>query len=70
MFYYCSNNFYAGYVFENLSGGTFNNVVRILLSVELVLTFPIVFKPASDIMEEIFYNLAMVSYESLGAKDM
>lgn len=51
-----------GYVFENLSGGTFNNVVRILLSVELILTFPIVFKPASDIVEEVCLSLATVSF--------
>lgn len=51
----------SGYIFENLPAGVFNDIVRIFLSVELTLTFPIVFKPASDVMEEIWYNIMMVS---------
>ena len=50
----------AGYVFENLPNGTFNDIVRLFLSIELSLTFPIVFKPASDVAEEIWYNICMV----------
>ncbi|CAI8048051.1 Proton-coupled amino acid transporter 4 [Geodia barretti] len=49
-----------GYVFENLPGGVFYDLVRVFLSVELTLTFPIVFKPASDVAEEIWYNFLMV----------
>ena len=41
-----------GYIFENMPGTTFDNVVRLLLSVELSLTFPIVFKPATLVVEE------------------
>ena len=41
-----------GYIFENMPGTTFDNVVRLLLSVELCLTFPIVFKPATLVIEE------------------
>ena len=52
---------WTGYIFENLPGGTFNNIVRLFLSMELTLTFPIVFKPASDVMEEIWYHFQMVS---------
>ncbi|XP_064404830.1 uncharacterized protein LOC135350057 isoform X2 [Halichondria panicea] len=48
-----------GYIFENLPGGTFNDIVRILLSIELTLTFPIVIKPATDVMEEILHNVLM-----------
>jgi proton-coupled amino acid transporter len=48
-----------GYIFENISGGPFNDAVRIFLSLELTLTFPIVFKPASDVMEEIIQNIFM-----------
>ena len=51
-----------GYVFENLPGGWFNDTVRLLLSLELTLTFPIVFKPASEVAEEILYNFMMVQY--------
>lgn len=50
----------AGYVFENLPGGVFNDTVRLFLSLELTLTFPIVFKPASEVMEEIWQNMLMV----------
>lgn len=50
-----------GYIFENLPGGTFNDIVRIFLSLELTLTFPIVIKPATDVMEEILKNVLMVS---------
>ena len=50
----------TGYVFENLPGGVFYDLVRVFLSVELTLTFPIVFKPASDVAEEIWYNFLMV----------
>ena len=53
--------YFPGYIFENLPAGTFNDVVRLFLSLELTLTFPIVFKPASDVMEEIWYNFMMVS---------
>ena len=49
-----------GYVFENLPGGWFNDTVRLLLSLELTLTFPIVFKPASEVAEEILHNFLMV----------
>lgn len=48
-----------GYIFENLPGGVFNDIVRVFLSLELTLTFPIVFKPASEVAEEIFYNSMM-----------
>lgn len=41
-----------GYVFENMPGTTFDNIVRLLLSIELTLTFPIVFKPATLVVEE------------------
>jgi len=41
-----------GYVFENMPGTTFDNVIRLLLSIELSLTFPIVFKPATLVVEE------------------
>ena len=41
-----------GYIFENMPGTTFDNVIRLLLSVELSLTFPIVFKPATLVIEE------------------
>ena len=41
-----------GYCFENMPGGTFENIVRLMLSLELTLTFPIVFKPASEVIEE------------------
>ena len=41
-----------GYCFENMPGGTFENIVRLMLSLELTLTFPIVFKPASEVVEE------------------
>jgi len=51
----------VGYIFQNLPGGTFNDVVRILLSIELTLTFPIVIKPATDVMEEILKNILMVN---------
>ncbi len=50
----------VGYIFQNLPGGTFNDVVRILLSIELTLTFPIVIKPATDVMEEILKNVLTV----------
>ena len=50
----------VGYIFENLPGGTFNDIVRLFLSLELMLTFPIVFKPASDVMEEIWFNFLTV----------
>ena len=41
-----------GYIFENMPGTTFDNIVRLLLSIELSLTFPIVFKPATLVVEE------------------
>ena len=47
-------------MFENLPGGVFYDLVRVFLSIELTLTFPIVFKPASDVAEEIWYNFLMV----------
>ncbi len=49
-----------GYIFQNLPGGIFNDIVRILLSIELTLTFPIVIKPATDVMEEILKNVLTV----------
>ena len=56
----------SGYIFENLPGGTFNDIVRVFLSLELTLTFPIVFKPATEVAEEILQSLLMVSVISLG----
>lgn len=53
---------FLGYIFENMPGGAFNDTVRIFLSLELTLTFPIVFKPASDVMEEIIQNMLLVRY--------
>ena len=53
---------FSGYIFENMPGGAFNDTVRIFLSLELTLTFPIVFKPASDVMEEIIQNFLLVRY--------
>ncbi len=50
----------TGYVFENLPGSTLNDTVRLFLSLELTLTFPIVFKPASEVMEQIWHNFLMV----------
>ena len=41
-----------GYIFENMPGTAFDNVIRLLLSIELSLTFPIVFKPVTLIVEE------------------
>ena len=41
-----------GYIFENMPGTAFDNVVRLLLSIELSLTFPIIFKPVSLVVEE------------------
>ena len=60
---YCiiDNTHTVGYVFENLPGGIFNDIVRLFLSLELTLTFPIVFKPASEVMEEILQNVMLVS---------
>lgn len=57
--YLLFGNITQGYIFENLPGGLFNDIVRLFLSLELTLTFPIVFKPASDVMEEIWYNFLM-----------
>ena len=54
-----------GYIFENMPGGLFNDLVRIFLSLELTLTFPIVFKPASDVMEEIIQNVLIVSMTNI-----
>ena len=54
------SSFSLGYVFENLPGGWFNDTVRLLLSLELTLTFPIVFKPASEVAEEILHNFLTV----------
>ena len=53
---------FSGYVFENIPGGVFENVVRLFLSLELSLTFPIVIKPATDVMEEIWWNFLTVSW--------
>lgn len=50
----------TGYVFSNLPGNWFNTIVRAFLSIELALTFPIVIKPATDVMEEIWKNILMV----------
>ena len=50
----------SGYIFENIPGGVFNDIVRVCLSLELTLTFPIVFKPASDVMEEIIQEILFV----------
>ena len=50
-------------MFQNLPGGYFNDIVRIFLSLELTLTFPIVIKPATDVVEEILYNSLMVSVQ-------
>lgn len=51
---------FTGYVFSNLPGNWFNTIVRLFLSIELTLTFPIVIKPATDVMEEIVKNILMV----------
>ena len=51
---------FLGYIFENIPGGVFNDIVRVCLSIELTLTFPIVFKPASDVMEEIIQGVLLV----------
>ena len=50
--YLLFGNQVKGYCFENIPGGTFENIVRLMLSLELTLTFPIVFKPASEVVEE------------------
>ena len=50
--YLLFGNNVQGYCFENMPGGTFENIVRLMLSLELTLTFPIVFKPASEVVEE------------------
>jgi amino acid permease len=54
----------AGYVFENLPGGgslgVLYDLARVFLSIELTLTFPIAFKPAADVAEEIWHNFLMV----------
>ncbi len=47
-------------MFSDLPGNWFNTIVRLFLSIELALTFPIVIKPATDIMEEIWKNILMV----------
>ena len=46
-----------GVIFDNLPSGTFNNIVRLMLSAELTLTFPLVFKPASQIFENYLNQL-------------
>ena len=50
--YLLFGNEVKGYVFENMPGTTFDNIVRLLLSIELSLTFPLIFKPATLIVEE------------------
>lgn len=50
--YLLFGNEVKGYIFENMPGTTFDNVVRLLLSIELSLTFPIIFKPATLVAEE------------------
>jgi len=50
--YLLFGNGVEGYCFENIPGGTFENIVRLMLSLELSLTFPIVFKPATEVVEE------------------
>ena len=50
--YLLFGNEVRGYVFENMPGTTFDNIVRLLLSIELSLTFPLVFKPATLVVEE------------------
>ena len=50
----------TGYVFSNLPGNWFNTIVRLFLAIELTLTFPIVIKPAVDVMEEIWKNILLV----------
>ena len=50
--YLLFGNGVKGYCFENMPGGTFENIVRLMLSLELTLTFPIVFKPATEVVEE------------------
>ena len=49
-----------GYVFSNLPGNAFNTLVRAFLSLELTMTFPIVLKPASDVIEQIMKNFLLV----------
>lgn len=43
-----------------MPGGTFNDIVRLFLSLELTLTFPIVIKPASEVAEEIMEGVLRV----------
>ena len=50
----------SGYVFSNLPGNAFNTLVRAFLSLELTMTFPIVLKPASDVIEQIMKNFLLV----------
>ena len=46
-----------GVIFDNLPSGIFNNIVRLMLSFELTLSFPLVFKPASQIFENYLNKL-------------
>ena len=56
---------HPGYIFENLPGGgslgIFYDLVRVFLSIQLILTYPIAFKPATEVVEKIWYNILMVS---------
>ena len=53
----------AGYIFMNMPGGTFNDIVRLFLSLELTLTFPLVLKPASEVAEEIMEAVLRVVHQ-------
>ena len=56
---------HPGYIFENLPGGgslgIFYDLMRVFFSIQLILTYPIVFKPATELVEKIWYNILMVS---------
>ena len=47
----------------NMPGGTFNDIIRLFLSLELTLTFPLVLKPASEVAEEIMAGVLKVLYQ-------
>lgn len=64
MHFFCES---IGYIFTNLPGNWFNTIVRAFLSIELTLTFPIVIKPASDVVEEILRNVLMVGIKDFNS---
>lgn len=64
MHFFCES---IGYIFTNLPGNWFNTIVRAFLSIELTLTFPIVIKPASDVVEEILRNVLLVGIKDFNS---